>query len=121
MNTDAVADWVDRYVAAWESNDPAAIGDLFAENATYRQRPDDDPWQGRVGIVAGWLENKDDPGDWTFRSEVLATADLAFVRGWTHYTDTDPPTDYHNLWVVQFDDAGRCVDFTEWWMAPREA
>ena len=68
MNAQSVAAWVDRYVAAWESNDPAAIGDLFAEHATYRQRPDDEPWQGRDGIVAGWLENKDDPGDWTFRS-----------------------------------------------------
>jgi uncharacterized protein (TIGR02246 family) len=119
MNAESAAAWVDRYVAAWESNDPAAIGDLFAENATYRQRPDDDPWQGRDGIIAGWLENKDDPGAWTFRSEVLAVADdLAFVRGWTHYTD---PPDYHNLWVLQFDDDGRCRDFTEWWMQPRES
>ncbi len=119
MNAESTAAWVERYVATWESNDPAAIGDLFAEDATYRQRPDDDPWQGRDGIIAGWLENKDDPGAWTFRSEVLAVADdLAFVRGWTHYTD---PPDYLNLWVLQFDGDGRCVDFTEWWMQPRES
>jgi uncharacterized protein (TIGR02246 family) len=120
MTTETVAAWVDRYVAAWESNDPAAIGGLFAENAAYRQRPDDEPWQGRDAIVATWLEVKDEPGTWAFRSDVLAaTDDLAFVRGWTHYTN--PPADYDNLWVLRFDDEGRCLDFTEWWMQPRSA
>ncbi len=118
MDESTVAAWVERYVRAWETNDPAAIGDLFAEDARYAQRPDDEPWRGRAGIVAGWLENKDGPGTWTFRSEVLATAgDLAFVRGWTHYID--PPADYSNLWVIRFDSDGRCVEFTEWWMEPR--
>ena len=117
MNESTVADWVGRYVRAWETNDPAAIGDLFAEDASYAQRPDDEPWRGRDGIVAGWLENKDDPGTWTFRSEVLAaTGDLAFVRGWTRYTD--PPAEYNNLWVIRFDSEGRCLEFTEWWMEP---
>jgi uncharacterized protein (TIGR02246 family) len=120
MDKATVAAWVDRYVAAWESNDPAAIGGLFAADAAYRQRPSDEPWQGRDGIVAGWLETKDDPGTWTFRYDVLAATDgLAFVRGWTHYTN--PPDDYDNLWVLQFDGAGRCLDFTEWWMQPRES
>jgi ketosteroid isomerase-like protein len=120
MDAATVANWVGRYVLAWESNDPAAIGGLFATNATYRQRPSDEPWQGREAIIARWLEIKDDPGSWTFRHDVLATAgDLAFVRGWTHYTN--PPTDYDNLWVLRFDADGRCVDFTEWWMTPRES
>ncbi len=82
MTTESVAAWVDRYVAAWESNDPAAIGGLFAADASYRQRPSDESWQGRDVIVANWLDIKDDPGTWTFRSDVLAAADdLAFVRG----------------------------------------
>ena len=116
---ESVAAWVERYVRAWESNDPAAIGDLFSNDARYAQRPDDVPWRDRDGIVAGWLENKDEPGDWTFRSEILATTgDLAFVRGWTHYTN--PPADYNNLWILRFDPAGRCLEFTEWWMEPRE-
>ena len=77
--------------------------------------PDTEPWRDRDGIVAGWLERKDEPGTWVFRYQVLAeTADLAFVRGWTHYVE--PPTDFSNLWVIRFDAAGRCVEFTEWWM-----
>jgi uncharacterized protein (TIGR02246 family) len=119
MDESSVASWVDRYARAWETNDPAAIGDLFAADARYYQRPDGEPWRGRAGIVAGWLEGQDEPGTWTFRHQVLATADdLAFVRGWTHYVD--PPADYSNLWMLRFDDAGRCAEFTEWWMQPSE-
>jgi hypothetical protein len=111
----AVTAWVDRYVRAWESNGPTAIGDLFAEQALYYPAPDTEPWRDRDGIVAGWLERKDEPGTWDFRYQLLAvTADLAFVRGWTHYVE--PPTDFSNLWVIRFDAAGRCVEFTEWWM-----
>ena len=42
MDRAAVQDWLDRYVAAWQSYDRAAIGDLFAPDATYRYHPHDD-------------------------------------------------------------------------------
>ena len=115
MDEPTVAAWVERYVQAWETNDPAAIGDLFAEDALYYPTPDREPWRGRDGIVASWLERKDEPGTWDFRFQVLAVAtDLAFVRGWTRYVE--PPSEFSNLWVIQLDAAGRCVEFTEWWM-----
>jgi hypothetical protein len=115
MDEPAVAAWIDGYVRAWETNDPAAIGELFADNARYYPRPDGEPWRDRGGIVSNWLERRDEPGTWAFRYQTLAVAgDLAFVRGWTHYND--PATEYSNLWVIRFDPAGRCVEFTEWWM-----
>ena len=115
MDEPSVASWVERYVRAWETNDPSDIGGLFAKNAHYYPGPDEEPWRERNGIVAGWIKRKDEPGTWTFRNQILALAgDLAFVRGWTHYTD--PPPDYSNLWVIRFDADGRCVEFTEWWM-----
>ena len=114
MDEPSVASWVERYQRAWESNDPAAIGELFADDARYYQGPDGEPWRGRAGIVTNWLEHKDEPGTWSFRYQILAVAgDLAFVRGWTHYDD---PPDFSNLWVIRFDGDGRCVEFTEWWM-----
>ena len=81
MDESTVAAWVERYVRAWETNDPAAIGDLFAEHALYCPAPDTEPWRDRDGIVDGWLERKDEPGTWGFRYQVLApTADVAFGR-----------------------------------------
>jgi ketosteroid isomerase-like protein len=115
MNASDVERWVDGYVHAWQSNDPAAIGRLFTDDALYFTAPDRDPWRGRDGIVAGWLERKDEPGQWGFRHEVLAVAgDLGFVRGWTTYAN--PPTEYSNLWVIRLTPAGQCAEFTEWWM-----
>ncbi len=51
--------WLDRYIAAWSSYDPKAIGDLFTDDAEYRYQPWADPVVGREAIVADWLENKD--------------------------------------------------------------
>ena len=55
MTHDDVQGWLDRYVAAWKSYDPAAIGDLFAEDAEYRYHPWDEPVVGRDAIVGPGL------------------------------------------------------------------
>ena len=111
-----VAAWVERYVRSWSTNDPSHIGALFAENASYFPAPHEEPWRGRAAIVANWLARKDEPRSWAFRHEIVAVADdAAFVRGWTHYLE--PPADYSNLWVIRFNESGRCLEFTEWWMA----
>jgi ketosteroid isomerase-like protein len=104
--------WLPGYVRAWTTNDPADIAGLFTEDAEYYTAPYRQPWRGRDAIVAGWLQKKDEEGEWKFRSEVLAIADdLGFVRGWTDYVDES----YSNLWVIRLRD-GRCSEFTEWWM-----
>ena len=114
MDEAGVRGWVDRYLRAWESNDPEEIGALFTEDARYYTAPFREPWSGRDAIVAEWLDRKDDPGDWAFQYEVMAAAgDLGFVRGWTDYRDGPS---YSNLWVVRLDAGGRAAAFTEWWM-----
>lgn len=115
MEKKDVEAWVDGYVRAWTTNDPDDIGDLFTDDARYWTAPHREPWSGRDGIVAGWLDRKDEPGEWEFRYEVLATAgDLGFVQGWTTYTDEGKR--YSNLWVIRLAPDGRASEFTEWWM-----
>ena len=114
MDEAAVRDWVDRYVAAWGSNDPEDIAALFTDDARYYTAPHRKPWTGSDEIVRGWLGRKDDQGDWAFEYDVLAMTDeLAFVRGTTDYRSEGKS--YSNLWIVRLDD-GRCTEFTEWWM-----
>lgn len=109
-----VEGWIRRYVQAWETNQPDDIGELFTDDARYYTAPHREPWSGRQAIVEGWLDRKDEPGDWRFRSEVLGVeGDLAFVRGWTTYQN-DP--DYSNLWVIRLTDEGQASEFIEWWM-----
>ena len=115
MNARDLETWVDGYVRTWETNEPADIARLFTQDAAYYTAPFREPWRGRDAIVAGWLERKDEPGQWSFRHEVQAVADgLGFVRGWTRYHD--PPREYSNLWVIRLEPDGRCSDLTEWWM-----
>jgi uncharacterized protein (TIGR02246 family) len=114
-----VQDWLDAYVKAWRANDPAAIGELFAEDATYAYHPYSEPLRGREAIVASWLEHDDAPGSWEASYAALAVAgDRAFATGETRYANG--PT-YSNLFVMRFDEHGRCRDFVEWFMEqPKE-
>jgi uncharacterized protein (TIGR02246 family) len=107
--------WVDGYVRAWNSNDPATIGGLFTSNAAYYTEPYSAPWRGRDEIVQRWLEHKDEPGETEFDWHPLtASAEVAVVQGKTIYHN--PPRTYSNLWVIRLDAEGRCTEFTEWWM-----
>jgi ketosteroid isomerase-like protein len=120
MTHDDVQLWLDRYVAAWTTYDPAAIGDLFAEDATYRYHPwDDEPVTGREAIVENWLSNRDEPGTWDAHYDAWAVeGDRATALGESRYRNPDGSfrTLYHNLWALRFDDHGRCVDFVEYYM-----
>lgn len=107
--------WVAAYRAAWATNDPAAIGDLFAPDAWYRPTPFSHGWRGRAAIVAGWLARRDAAGSWTFEHELVAVdGDVAVIRGRIRYPGEG--ADYHNLWVVRLGGDGRATEYTEWWV-----
>ena len=115
-------DWLDRYVAAWKSYDPQQIGDLFAQNATYRYHPTDEPVTGREAIVASWLDGADDPGTYDAHYQPIAIDGENHVAGgWSRYLKPDGSTrdEYWNVYLVTFDADGRATSFTEWWMRAR--
>ena len=58
MDRPTVQAWLDRYSRAWETYDPAEIGELFAAEATYRYHPWDEGsavMHGRDSIVKSWV------------------------------------------------------------------
>lgn len=121
----ALRDWLDRYERAWRSNDPVDIAELFTADAVYRWRPWDTPADGaggREAIVKAWLDDPtaDDPTSWTLECEPLAVnGDLGIARCVASYRATErrpAPTVYHNIWLVELTDDGRCRDFTEHFM-----
>lgn len=112
--------WLDAYIGAWKSYDEAAIGALLSEDATYRYHPWDeaaDTAVGRAAIVAGWLEERDDPDSRTAEYRPWAVdGDRAVAVGVSRYLDADRTSverEYHNVFLCRFDDAGRCREFTE--------
>lgn len=105
--------WMNAYLRAWDSNDPADIAALFTEDALYFTAPYDPPWVGREEIVAGWISIEDARGTFEFEWEPVSVAgEVQVVRGTARY----PTTTYSNLWVLRLTDDGRCREFTEYWM-----
>ena len=122
LSHEAFQAWLDRYVAAWKSYDPQAIGELFAQDATYRYHPEDEPVRGRDRIVASWLDSKDDPGTYDGHYEPLAIDGENHVSsGWTRYFTSggEKRDEFWNIYLVRFDADGRATDFTEWWAQGR--
>ncbi len=120
----SLRDWVDRYRAAWRSNDPADIAALFTEDAVYRWNPfgrDQDGAIGRDAVVASWLDTPDDPDTWEMTCTPLAVnGDLGVVRCTVSYSAAavhrDAAETWHNIWLVHLTPDGRCSDFTEHYM-----
>jgi len=82
--------WLRAYVEAWKSYDRDQIGELFAEDVRYRYHPYDDPVEGRDAVVRSWLGEEEHAG--------------ASTR------------DEEGTFVMRFDSAGRCREFTEWYV-----
>jgi ketosteroid isomerase-like protein len=115
LTRDRVQAWLDAYVEAWRTYDPAAIADLFTEDATYLYHPyDPEPLRGRDAIVADWLDDRDEPGSWSATYKpLLIEADRAVATGETRYADGRT---FSNLFTLRFAPDGRCAEFVEWFM-----
>ena len=119
MTHDDVQHWLERYVAAWTTYDPDAIGELFSEDASYRYHPWDEPVVGRAAIVADWLDAKDEPGTFAAHYDVWALdGERATAMGESRYTNPDGSYRalYYNLWALRFDGHGKCVEYVEYFM-----
>jgi hypothetical protein len=119
-----VAAWLRAYVRAWETYDPDALADLFTEDATYAYRPFDEPIRGRLATVASWLEGKDPAG--TYEADykpVAVDGNLGVAQGRSRYfkdaSKGELVRQYDNIFLIEFDDHGRCRSFREWYVRPR--
>jgi uncharacterized protein (TIGR02246 family) len=124
MERAAVAGWLKAYMHAWETYQPDAIADLFTEDASYSFHPYDKPVIGRQAIVDAWLKEPDPPGTFEANYQPIAVdGDVAVVNGRSRYfkdsSRTEPTKEWDNLFVIEFDDLGRCRSFREWYVSPR--
>jgi ketosteroid isomerase-like protein len=120
--------WLRAYVDAWQADDRDQIGELFSEDVEYRYHPYDEPVRGRAAVVRSWMGEEDNqdastrdaPGtfDAAYRA-VAVDGDVAVATGSSSYRS--PPGGpvekvFDNCFVLRFDSAGRCREFTEWYM-----
>jgi hypothetical protein len=112
-------DWMDGYVLAWSTNDAGHISALFTPTAVYDPQTADGEWEGLDEIIERWQEIDDQEDNWDFEwMPLVETDELAVVTGRTRYYD--PPASFRNLFVIRFDEEGRCYDFTEWYIEEDE-
>jgi SnoaL-like domain len=118
VTRDDVQGWLDAYIDAWRTYDPAAIGGLFTNDVRYQYQPYRDPVVGRDAVVADWMENPDPAGSWEAQYEPYAVdGDRAVAVGESRYLNDDGSlkTVFFNAWLLRFDDEGRCSEFVEYW------
>ena len=114
MDHAAFQTWLDRYIAAWRSNDRADIEALFSSEARYFYGPYKEPLLGREAIATDWLAHPDEPGSWEAEYRPLAIdGDVAVATGESRYTNGRT---YSNIYVCRFDADGNCTEFREWFM-----
>ncbi|HET7168297.1 MAG TPA: nuclear transport factor 2 family protein [Candidatus Limnocylindrales bacterium] len=121
MTRDDVQRWLDAYVDAWRTYEPAAIAALFSDDVRYAYQPYRDPVVGRDAVVADWLESPDDPGSWEAHYEPYAVdGDRAVAVGTSRYLNPDGTqrTIFYNVWLLRFEPDGRCAEFIEYWREP---
>jgi hypothetical protein len=119
MDRAAVAKWLDGYIDAWKSNDRAQIASLFTDDVTYRYYPYEEPDRGIDKVVDGWLEDPDAPGTWEASYEPVAVeGNVVVAKGTSRYLPgpETPERIFHNVFLMTFDDDGRCRDFVEYYM-----
>ncbi len=135
MDRKDVDRWLDAYVSAWKSYDREQIADLFSADVVYRYHPYDEPVSGRDEVVKSWLGEDEHPSpgastrdpegtyDATYRA-LAVDSDVAVATGSSSYRGTpDGPIErvFDNCFVMRFDAAGRCREFTEWYIErPRD-
>jgi len=115
-------------VEAWKTYDPGLIADLFTEDVRYRYHPYDEPIHGRATVVDSWLgegehegaSTRDEPGTYAATFHTIAVeGDMAVAIGTTVYINQSgpkPTRTFDNCFIMRFDSAGRCREFTEWYM-----
>jgi ketosteroid isomerase-like protein len=107
--------WLAAYERAWRTAGTAALGELFTVDATYRLSPYETPLCGLAEIAEMWDREREGPDErFTLEASVVALEDdVAVVRVGVEYEDS-PPSEYRDLWVIQFSAEGRCAAFEEW-------
>lgn len=111
ITTETVTAWVDRYLTAWKTNDPADIAGLFAEDGEYHEGPYETDWIGRDQIVAGWRSRWDwQQGGWRFDWQIVSIdGRTAVITGVGRYTKLG---NFDNQWTVIFRTPEECSNFT---------
>ena len=110
--------WLEMYGKASKENDPQASADLFALDAQYYETPFDEPLKGRDAIYQYWNKGAQKLKDKESAHEILSVnGNLGIARWQAKFTSIQSGNRLalDCVFLVEFDDDGRCRVFREWW------
>jgi hypothetical protein len=115
-----VARWIAAYEAAWRAPGTGGLARIFTPDATYRQRPYDEPVVGLPAIARMWEAEREGPDEaFHMASEIIAVDGAAAVVRVRVLYGHPVTQEWRDLWLVRFAPDGRCAAFEEWPFAPR--
>jgi uncharacterized protein (TIGR02246 family) len=118
MTLQGFDDWLDAYGRAWESRNPQAAADLYAEDGTYQVTPFLEPMRGKQAILEYWTNVAQTQQDIQFGYQILAvTPEHGIARWWASFVIVPPglQTKLDGIFLISLDENSRCHSLREWW------
>lgn len=114
--------WLAQYGRAWEGKDTTAFSALFSETAEYHWTPFQPPQRGRKEIADAVRQATATQRDIRFSFTVLTSGDpdrgIPAAAQWRTEmvrTTSGEKVVLDGVLTCQFDEAGLCREFREWW------
>ena len=122
MNRLDVQTWINGYVEAWRSPGVDGLAKLFTSTVDYRVSPWKQPFHGLSEVKSFWEEGRSGYDEvFELLSEIVAIENETAVARIEVSYETDSPSKWRNLWILEFDHNGLCRSFEEWPFSPEQA
>jgi hypothetical protein len=109
----SAAAWIETYERAWRTAGTDSLAELFAEEASYRMSPYEEPAVGLTAIGELWERERVGPHEEFEMTHKIVAVDgeVAVVRVEVAYAKG---AEYRDLWLIRFGPDGRAREFEEW-------
>jgi hypothetical protein len=112
-----VAEWLERYRAAWEGANPSAAAALFTEDAVYWSTPFREAHEGRDGIRDYWARATGTQVDPDVRfGRPISEGRRTAVEWWATMRDDEGEVTLAGILFLRFASDGLCEELRETWM-----
>lgn len=120
MERQQLDSWLILYKEAWTSRNPNLIPRLFAENATYHEKPFGLPFSGLESIKQYWNKISSEQEDIKFSYDILATTKEYGIAHWSanFFRNSDSKfVQLDGIFLIYLDKHNKCTKFQEWWQS----
>lgn len=120
MDSASLQQWIEQYERAWRTEGTDVLAELFTDDVVYSASPWADPITGLAALGEFWDAQRESAAEqFSMTSEIVALdGSVGVVRVSVEYGSGDR---WRDLWIVRFDEDGRCAAFEEWPFAPNDS